>query len=138
MQPNRVHLAHVLVVGLAAMSLSACGALAGSNSGTVVAQVPADGSSPTPPAQPDAPTPTPSATPTRAPLPDRASATSTKHPDPCGVDNDRDMIEREHHFFEAPAGRVEAAAKELFGDRFLGVYIAHVLTQSVVQQACTS
>jgi hypothetical protein len=82
----------------------------------------------------DAPTPTvstaePTPTATRAPLPDRADAASTKHPDPCGVDNDRDMIERRNHFFEAPAGRVEAAAEKLFGGRFLGVYIANVPQQ---------
>lgn len=45
------------------------------------------------------------------------------------MDNDRDMIERENHFFEAPAGRVEAAAEKLFGGRFLGVYIANVRQQ---------
>jgi hypothetical protein len=128
MQLTRIRLASV-AVSFAAMSVSACGTVAAGDAGTIVAGAQADGTPAIPSADRDEPTPTPSASGTRAPLPDRANAASRKHPDPCGVDNNLDGIERENRFFEGPADRVVAAAKELFGGRYLGAYIANVQQQ---------
>ena len=79
----------------------------------------------------ESPAPTPSPRPSADPLPDRATSKSTNHPDPCGVDskNGLDYIDKEDHFSEGPADRVQAVARDLFGDRFLGVYIANVKQQ---------
>lgn len=127
MQRTRFRLAGVVAVGLVALSVSACGPPAGAD-GTVVAEAGADGTPATPPARADEPRP--SATTSHAPLPDRTNAASTKHPDPCGVDNDeRDSIERANGFSERPIDRVVAAAKEVFGGRYLGAYIANVEQQ---------
>lgn len=105
-----------LAVG-AAITLAACGA----GESALPAGSPTVGATAAPP--------TPSPTPTAVPLPDRAMSRSTRHPDPCGVDDGRDGIEDKDHNVEAPANRVEAAAKQVFGGRFLGVYIANVPQQ---------